>query len=550
MSTSANNNLSIDSYELQSEGQPYFAMPELSQRLDLLKHLIENSDLVPLVQGPEGAGKTSMLFQLQSQANSNWKPCIIESAPMLHPDQLMARLARFYNVSDADDNLRDQLIRHFEMVREQGQVPVILVDDADQLPPASLIALLRLHERRAGEVPLVAVVIFALPAIEQMLAMPQLQVMNLQLFHLMDVPPVSRQQAQNYMRFLMQAEGLSSELAISDAQLIALLQMSNGWPGRLAPLILKAISEGVVNIRPEEVRPAMKGRLLLLAVVVIALVLFFQKQINQVFAPGSSDQMPVSNLPLPKPGDEGAMQQSSPVGIEEQAAALPSDSADEIPVTPPPEEVPAEVKLPGENRAQLQPIAEIVSNEPEPEVEPVVAVVEKSPSVGRSEPISVMPEKMAETEPLAVKLDSPPEQRTDSAHKQVPDRQTLPVPLASKQEPLATSDKRQVITDASSVKRRDEWLMAQKPSDFTLQLIGVGQLKSIDQFVAQHGLKDKLFYIQTTRKGKPWYALMYGVFPDRETAKVAIKRELPKSLHKRGLWARSMESVQQELKAH
>ena len=556
MSISANNNLSADSYESQPQGQPYFATPELSQRLDLLKHLIENSDLVPLVQGPEGAGKTSMLFQLQLQANSNWQPCIIESTPMLHPDQLMVRLARFFNVSDADDNLRDHLIRHFEMMREQGHVPVILVDDVDQLPPASLIALLRLHERRVGEVPLVAVVFFALPAIEQTLTMPQLQVMNLQLFHLMDMPSVSSEQAPNYMRFLLQTEGLSQELALSDGQLDPLLQTSEGWPGRLAPLILEAISEDIVNVRPEKPKPAMKGGLLLLAMVVVALVLLFQEQINQAFAPGSPDPMPVSDLPLPKSSDKGAMQQASTVETEGEPVALSPDEVDEVPVPSLPEEISIPDKPPEVVKQKLQPLTEATTNELPPQAEPVVVeagpvsiVVEELPAVEKNKPVPDISESTAEKEFIAIEPEPVAAQQAEGAQKVEPEVPSSAVTTASENKQTKASEKQPVVPVASKVKRRDEWLLAQKPTDFTLQLIGVGQLKSIDQFVSRHGLKEELFYIQTVRKGKPWYALMYGVFPSKEAAKSAIKRELPKSLHKRGMWARSMESVQQELEA-
>ena len=59
----------------------FFSSPELTQCTDLLRHLTENTDLIPLVKGDEGAGKTTLLFRFQSLAADNWSVCRIDANP-------------------------------------------------------------------------------------------------------------------------------------------------------------------------------------------------------------------------------------------------------------------------------------------------------------------------------------------------------------------------------------------------------------------------------------------------------------------------------------
>ena len=49
-----------------SDKEDIFSTPESEARLDLIKHLIENSELVPLVRGLPGIGKSLLASRLQA----------------------------------------------------------------------------------------------------------------------------------------------------------------------------------------------------------------------------------------------------------------------------------------------------------------------------------------------------------------------------------------------------------------------------------------------------------------------------------------------------
>jgi septal ring-binding cell division protein DamX len=71
----------------------------------------------------------------------------------------------------------------------------------------------------------------------------------------------------------------------------------------------------------------------------------------------------------------------------------------------------------------------------------------------------------------------------------------------------------------------------------------VENLESIQAYIKHHALASEAFTLQITRKGKPWYPLLWRVFPNKAAATAAIS-QLPPEVRKSGAWARSFASLQ------
>ena len=65
---------------------------------------------------------------------------------------------------------------------------------------------------------------------------------------------------------------------------------------------------------------------------------------------------------------------------------------------------------------------------------------------------------------------------------------------------------------------RENWLLAQNPSHYTIQLIGLQNEKSIHKFVKKYKLFNQVAYYKTLYHKKDWYPLLYGVYPGRKEA--------------------------------
>ena len=97
-----------------------FAYPELDQRLDMLLHLTENSDRIPLVMGDDGAGKSSLCLRLDRLALPGWQVCRVSADPMLQPDQFFSNVGRGFSLPEESQTV-EGLINYFHTLRVEGK---------------------------------------------------------------------------------------------------------------------------------------------------------------------------------------------------------------------------------------------------------------------------------------------------------------------------------------------------------------------------------------------------------------------------------------------
>lgn len=567
-----------------AETDDYFSTPEAASRLDLIRHLIENSELVPLVRGPSGSGKTLLASRLQALAPENWMVCHFSADSMMQPERLLAHIARCSGLSDAPGNVLNRLVERFEVLRSRGQVPVLLVDDVQSLPPTSLITLLRLYERQVGGAPLVSLVLFANEQIDMLLSTPQLQIMSPQAIQAIDLPPLTREEASRFMDFLLRSEGLPDSLRLDESKLTRIFRETQGIPGVLAAAILNAVGE-------EHESPAAPNRRLsppvlfggISTLVVLGLLLIFQGPINRLFQPEapapvaktppvdgkqtreSQQRQPVANKPDAPPGEAPMRVERPSVAAQKsvQPPVLPSEpTVAQVPQaklaeasTPasPPQSEPAVVKggetvpvpsvLPAGSGVKEQPPAAVSAGETQPQQKKAQAVTSSVPPQVVAGTAETKPQKLALEAPETVEKAAPA-----AAEKPVAEAPKTAVPAKVAQmspptaEPVKTEQKAETKPVDGHMRSR-EWLLSQAPDQYTIQLLAVENIESIQAYIKHHALAEDAFSLQITRNGKTWYPLLWRVFPNKSAATEAIK-QLPEEIRKSGAWVRSFASLQ------
>lgn len=90
------------------------------------------------------------------------------------------------------------------------------------------------------------------------------------------------------------------------------------------------------------------------------------------------------------------------------------------------------------------------------------------------------------------------------------------------------------------------WLSALDPDQYTLQLLSDTEESSVRRFVAGNVDPDQGGYFSSRIKCDVWYSVVYGVYPDYESAMEAVER-LPASLRKLNPWIRTVGSIQTQM---
>ncbi len=123
---------------------------------------------------------------------------------------------------------------------------------------------------------------------------------------------------------------------------------------------------------------------------------------------------------------------------------------------------------------------------------------------------------------------------------------TAQAAMPNKEEPGAEASPIERTSDNGP--HKENWLMAQTPTAFTLQLLGTSKRQALLAFMGRHELQGQAAYFTSEHAGQPWYTLVYGIYQDRASAQAALAT-LPSALRSLHPWIRSLSSIQASIRA-
>jgi len=441
----------------------YYLTPEISQRLNLIRHLIQNSEELILVLAEAGYGKTSLLNQLKTVARQqceHWWIYTPISNANLSIESLISTLLIALNVrhdGKSSQVLQDSLRNHIAATRYNGQLPVLLVDDAHLLPLATLRFIVELASQ--GE-PLtrMRVVLLTEPQLTQILATPEFTMIQNNLIHTIDVPTLSQTQVRDYLQFRLQNSKYRHVHPFNSNEIIKKIYLeSAGIPSQINIIAQRLLRQFITERLPASYMSRnmeFQNRWLFnipLILVLIGILLFIYW-----WSFPNNDNNPKPHNPV----DENNL------------------------------------------LAQAQPIETFIPGEP-------LATLSNNPN----------------------SLTSTFSAFSSTAHDNLPNTITPDIPSQL----LATQTKLSI--------KGEPWLRQQNPTAYTLQVIGAYDVETLRKFLVKYSLTNIAFF-KTTHRNKDWYVLLYGIYPNRREALLALE-QLPATLRQSTQpWARSFASVQ------
>lgn len=536
-----------------------FVDEKFSQTTDLLRHLIDNSDQIPLILGETGTGKTTLLKHFSNLAANEWALCLVEATPTLQPYQFFAHLSRCFGISDQRPGL-DRVVQCLEDLNKSGRLPVILIDDAHQLPIATIIMLLRLYERHHENQLLVKIVLFAHPQIDRLLKASQIQAMDLEMIQALYLSPMSKARTEQFIQFLIQQTDPESSFQITQSQLRSIYRASGGNQASIVSRLQQLqnrysngdkFKKGGHSFVADFSTPTIIGSgVLILALIVTAVVL--QDQINALFEETQDMESTLQSTYNNKINTIQSDNSLTPQTLHESQLVLPALTAptkDKSIYQAPLSEakigfIESEIEQPETLGVVQEPLirelpAEVLSEKVEPEA---MQQSEKQAIAGRTVTLSELRTKGEDSSAIVEAVSMRKKGEQPIPHKPLTDKLKVQesAVISATPAPSAKSGSRPITLE------REAWLLAQKPTSYTLQIVGLRSEEGIKKFVEKHRLSGQIAYFRKMRGGAPWFSVLYGIYPDKKSAMVAIKT-LPQALQKSGVWPRSLKSIQKQL---
>ncbi|KJH74280.1 MULTISPECIES: AAA family ATPase [Pseudomonas] len=489
--------------------------------LGQLHHLARYSQLLLVVTGPQGSGKTLLRQALVASTNKQSVQSVVVSARGAGDAAgVLRQVAQALNVAQPEiGSILSQVVQ----LALTGQEVYLLVDDAEQLDESALEALLALaagapegrpHVFLFGESSLIA----------------QLDALSLEeeRFHVIELQPYTEEETREYLDQRLEGAGRGIELFTAN-QISDIHESSDGWPGNINQVARDAMIEAMIASRSAVKRPSMgfnmpkKHVLAISAVVVVAVAAAW-------LMPGRS-KAPTTGAPANEqaqlPLGEGAPQPNS------NGAPAVEFAGNSQPMPLP---------LVGNSQPVMRgPLAEAAGGITEgDDGVPVEGSSATPPTVTTSAPPAGIQPGPAPT-PAAKPAPAPTQVATA---KPAPAPVAKPAPVPAKPAAVATAKPAEKPAAAAAKGAGGTWYAGQPTSNYVVQILGTSSEASAQNFVKEQGGEYR--YFKKVLNGKPLYVITYGNFANRDAALSAIKA-LPAKVQAGKPWPRTVASVQQEL---
>jgi len=455
--------------------------------LGQLHHLARYSQLLLVVTGPEGSGKTLVRQALVASSNKQSVQSVVIS-PQETTDSsiVLQQIAQALGSSSTDfDSIMAQIIQ----LALTGQEVYLLVDDAERLTGAAVETLLRLAQGNPEGRPHVF-----LFGEHSLVARLEALVEGEERFHVIALQPYEEEETREYLTLRLEGAGSGLD-CFSEEQIVRIHENSGGWPGAINQAARDELVDAMQHSKGGRKSAGwglplpMKHIWALAAVLCVVVIAFLMRDAgDQSVAPSTT------SLPL----DMGSAEVSAEIGKAEDPAG------DFAP-----------------NGAQVQPEQPVIR---EPLAAAGSAEVDES-----SEPV---PEA-----PVTSRQEVAPAQEGSAAVQSPPSEPVAPAEAPREPE-------RQAAKPAAAGASAAAWYASQPGTNYLIQVLGTRTQNNAEALVKLHG--DGYRYFVKQHEGKPLYVITHGAFSSRNAALEAIKA-LPASLKAGKPWVRSFASVQQEI---
>ena len=505
--------------------------------LGQLHHLARYSQLLLVVTGPQGAGKTLLRQALVASTNKQSVQSVVVSARSANDAAgVLAQVAQSLNVAKAEPSA---ILSQVVQLGLTGQEVYLLVDDAEQLGESALQALLELAAGTAEGRP--HVFLFGEPSL---IAGLEALETDEERFHVIELQPYTEEETREYLEQRLEGAGRGIEV-FTNEQVADIHENAEGWPGNINQVARDTLIEAMIASRSTAKRPSVgfkmpkKHVLALSAVVVVAVgaAVLMPKKGDQpnTGAPAEQAQLPLGQG---KPGN--AQSNNGGPAIEFAGSSQPMP-----------------LPLVGQSQPVMRgPLAESTGMNEGEESGPAGNTALQPPTV-----TTIAPPAGAEAGPAPTPAQPiQPSQTLASAQPVAPAHQPV-APAVSKPVAPAPKPATEVATakPAAPVAKPAEkpaaapagsagggWYASQAPGNYVVQILGTSSEATAQAYVKSQGGDYR--YFKKNLQGKPLFVITYGNFSSRDAALNAIKA-LPAKVQAGKPWPRTVASVQQELAA-
>lgn len=241
----------------------YYGLPPHEEALQVLRIALASGEGFIKVTGEVGTGKTLLLRKLMGELSATQQVAYLPN-PYLAPDELRQALALELGVTAEGGALAvtDAIHRRLVELKREGRGVVVLLDEAQALPDASLEAIRLFGNLETESSKLLQVVLFGQPELDVRLQADQLRQLRQRITFSYRLRPLLRDETRAYLEYRLMASGYRGATLFAPAAVRLLWRASRGIPRLINILahksLMVAYGQGLSQIRSHHVKAAIR----------------------------------------------------------------------------------------------------------------------------------------------------------------------------------------------------------------------------------------------------------------------------------------------------
>ncbi|MFK7912857.1 MAG: AAA family ATPase [Pseudomonadales bacterium] len=502
--------------------EEFFPGGQRKRLFDQLRHLSQWSRRALLVTGALGSGKTMLHTHLARALGKDASAAALNGAQIANQHELFVQLSAQLGIDHANDAatelISDLLRGYVQTQNDLERLCVILVDDAQELDPGAMEALLSLSADCR-----VRLIFFGETSLTKLVDKATL---NLEIAcHETPLLALSAADSRGYIEWRAKQLGYH-RMPFNEEQLATLYSASDGIPGRidvLASQLLQDMAETGAS-SPQSRPGLLPVREFPLSNLWIALALAGVLGLAYFWLDRSSPDATSSTEAVAAEAPAGDLSAAEDSAIREAAAAAALA-----------EQQAAERAAAAEKAAADQAAAELLKAEQ-------LAAEKLAAEQAQAEAAQVAAEKAAAEAAAAEKAAA----EKAAAEKVAAEKAVADSAAAQAQRSSAGNASAELAAAVPGV-RDSRWLLQQDGNHYTVQLITLGNRDGMIRYLRSHAGPERFALYTRVADQQTLYVVTFGSYPDRDAAATAA-RSLPKSVGNIKPWIRPFREVQQTIR--
>ncbi len=537
----------IDNAPIFSEPEPFEA-EHVAALKDKLVHLSRFGNLLTLVLGERGCGKTYLLEQLVEEIKEESDVCFIQAQPLLTTDQLYQAIQADFLTTATPVLDNAQFQQSLQEIELSVVNRVLLIDDADTL---SVDVVQELCELSAAEQekdsPFLKILLFANHDLNISIETTAKGVLPDTGIYTIDIPELGDDEARLWVKHILSNEGYQAHAEEIDE----IVKLGNGNLSTLQDRALDFIDsvseEEIIEEEDEEERGvSMMGYWFAGLTLIILCVLggfFYQDELTNLLFPPQpevavTDQVidvssPIREAEITENKSGETQEIDASQGQADTQISESGQSSDSAPL------------IQSEQVSQPNPTTSDASTDAVPADESL----SESPIIAQelsNEPrVSDLPPGTQRTDADVVNEEQAELQESLTTQSQVAN--TEPVTQADSLDDGAISEVAdQSQADLTAYSPAEQSLLDADDSFYVVQIAGLSNPEAVTNLLQENASLNLLAY-RSLLNGKPWQIVVMGVFENYSEAN-SQRESLPASLAVNKPWIKSVAKVKEELR--